>query len=275
MVVNPNEWTAFQRRVADLEEQHKKLAGLVTTLANEVTELKKTRSNYQAFPAPSPDNGKVAELEKEVSRLTADNDALQEQVTELTAAKADLQKRFGELNADNADLQAQYNALERDNAALGAKLEPFSELLDIYDRYRTLELVKADSEWREILPTDTPSRFLLCGGSANAITSLWEKMRNACECPGMTDSPEWAVLLDVLRFLLKQYNSTMYAPVWEWMDDRAGDRFDGERHIRAKGGSQHSGNVAKVLLPGIWNRKEKKAARKCVVTVGEQGGMSS
>ena len=278
---------ALHKKVSNFDENRLK------PLEEEVKNLKAAMSQLKAafststLSAPSRDNGRVAELEKDVERLKNEKNFLQERFDELDKAKNALQEKFDKLTDANSALQGRFNELDKAknalqekfdkltdaNADLRAQLEPFAGLLDIYARYSALELVKANGKWREILPTDTPVHFLLCGSQTNTITSFWKKLRNCCESPGMADSPEWKVLLDVLRFLLEQYNSTLDTPVWKWMEDRAGERFDDERHTRDKSGSQYSGNIAKVLLPGIWNRRENRAVQKCVVVVATEGGL--
>ena len=207
-------------------------------------------------------NGKYEALNVENAALRADYDALK-------SDNAALRSDCDALKSENAVLQARYDDAKAESAVLQAKLGPFEALLDIYGRYDGLETVKTDEEWRKILPTDTPTRFLLCGSRANAITSLWGKMKGVCERRGAISGEDWNAMLDVLRFLLDRYNSTLDSPALELMEDREGAAFNDERHERSQSGSQYSGRVAEVLLPGIWNRKENKAFRKSVVIVGD------
>ena len=262
---------AMEKRVKALEAQARTLPADASGRARE-DEAKRLSDKVNSLAA------KLADTEDRALRLAGERDAA---LTAKTEAEAKAESLTQELNRAREAAKAEASGLagERD-AALTAKAEaeakaeslkgdlaPFEELLAIYRRYAAVEDDGAEKTWRKILPTDTPVRFLLCGCRNNTIISHWETMRNRCELPGETDSPEWNTMLDALRFLLERYNSTFDSPVLQLTERKPGEAFDDAVHVRAKDSSPHSGKVSRVLLQGIWDCKNQKALRPCVVIV--------
>ncbi len=260
------DWTKMLNNMNSIAENVPRLEKRLQALETRVEALE---GRQPTLPAPAPDAVELREARQEAERLKRERDAAQREAERLKRELDAAQREAESLKRERNDAQEAAEACrgECDDALKAAQkaqreLEPFKELLDVHSRYAA-----TGEKWRKIFPSDTPVRFLVCGARANAITALWEAMRDRCESVGEEERGEWNAVSDALRFLLAQYNSAFDSPVWELADCQPGERFNEERHIRAKNGNQYSGTVEKTLLQGIRNCKDKAMIRKSVVIV--------
>lgn len=177
-------------------------------------------------------------------------------------------KELGEMALKKAmaenDLKSAVSELENIRKKLAkteTDAEPFRETLDTYKKYSELKLASKEP-WKSVLPSDNPVHFLMAGAKANSIMGLWDTMKNEGLYAG---SKEYDALMDTMRFLIDQYNSTLDTPVWKLSSDQPGMRFNESLHVRGPGSSQHSGTIQEVLFPGILNTATNKVVRKAVV----------
>ncbi|MBR4211800.1 MAG: hypothetical protein IKR84_05370 [Oscillibacter sp.] len=247
------------------EETQEKLRAFVAEeiwpICRRVEELHARVSQLET-PTLVPDSGEVERLTGERDEARTKAARLEGEVQRLTEERDEVRTKAERLEGERAQAFADRDAAESALKRIKGDLEPFRELLDICRRYAA-----TGEDWQKFLPTDTPLHFLVYGCRNNQIVAHWEAMRNRCELPGETESADWKTMSDVLAFLLEQYNSTFDAPAVKLLECKPGDKFDDALHIRAKESSPYSGNVKEVLLQGIWDCKNRKTWRKCVVTV--------
>lgn len=170
----------------------------------------------------------------------------------------------GALSQKDATLQISQAKLEdvrRVFTQMHVKLEPFQELLTIYEKYCSLP-EQFRQEARKALPDNDPVLFFTFGCQRDCLESFWDRASSRAE--QMTEQ-ELTVLREIITYFVARLNSLWEDAIYELIDDAPGTPFDDERHMRTARCSRYQGNIRCLLLPGIWNRGTGKALRQALV----------
>lgn len=208
-------------RIVELEAENGELNKTIEQQNMEITELKEKNENLQFENAELKENCENAE------RTISDKEA---EITELKDKNENLQ-------FENAD----YKIAKK-------KLQPFEELISLYQKAKTINGFCPPS-----LDLESPLKFLFCVASEQAVGSLYEKLRYNYKAVSKKASVAIELYNELVDFMCS------INPKFTAIDELG--EMDDEHHAEIN--QKHEGQIKTILMKGyqysVSGTVEKKA----------------
>lgn len=137
----------------------------------------------------------------------------------------------------------------------------FEYVLNNFELYSRLS-EKLKSVASNIIDASSPMVFLLTASDKGNVLAFWDTVKYLVD---ETSDDELDVIIEILRFFVGLLNERERGEIYLLMDGEMGKMFDNERHIRGTNCSRYSGEIKKIVVPGIWNNRKMNVERKAIV----------
>ena len=241
---------------AELKENCENAEKTISDKETEITELKDKNENLQFENAELKENCENAERtisdkETEITELKDKNENLQFENAELKENCENAERTISDKKAEITELKDKNENLQFENAdykIAKKKLQPFEELISLYQKAKTINEFCPLS-----LDLESPLKFLFCVASEQAVGSLYEKLRYNYKAVSKKVSVAIELYNELVDFMCSI--NPKFAAI-----DELGE-MDDEHHAEIN--QKHEGQIKTILMKGyqysVSGTVEKKA----------------
>ncbi len=181
---------------------------------------------------------KIAQMEKQLSDLQTEADAVKEQLKRTENNRDEYKSKY-----------FQFKGI-------------FQRQTSTFYQYQNLS-AQSKEALSGIFRGESFEEFLACGVQPGNIDTLWEFSRSQALAGNLEDT---VILEQIIAYFVRLYNGTNESPILAFQNVQEGDSFDADIHIRTQT-SRAAGTVSRVLITGLTNAFTGEVIKKTVVEV--------
>lgn len=193
-------------------------------------------------------NKTIEQQKTDIKKLKDEKKAAEDTISDKETGITELTAKVTKLEGDNKNLQNENNKLDADYKIAKKKLQPFEELISLYQKAKTINEFCPLS-----LDLESPLKFLFCVASGQAVGSLYEKLRYNYKAVSKKVSAAIELYNKLVDFMCSI--NPKFAAI-----DELGE-MDDEHHAEIN--QKHEGQIKTILMKGyqysVSGTVEKKA----------------
>lgn len=193
-------------------------------------------------------NKTIKQQKTDIKKLKDEKKAAEDTISDKETGITELTAKVTKLEGDNENLQNENNKLDADYKIVKKELQPFQNLINLYQKAKTINGFCPLS-----LDLESPLKFLFCVASEQAVGSLYEKLRYNYKAVSKKVSVAIELYNELVDFMCS------INPKFTAIDELG--EMDDEHHAEIN--QKHEGQIKTILMKGyqysVSGTVEKKA----------------
>lgn len=194
----------------------------------------------------------IEQQKTDIKKLKDEKKAAEDTISDKETGITELTAKVTKLEGDNENLQNENNKLDADYKIAKKKLQPFEELISLYQKAKTINKFCPLS-----LDLESPLKFLFCVASEQAVGSLYEKLRYNYKAVSKKASVAIELYNELVDFMCSI--NPKFAAI-----DELGE-MDDEHHAEIN--QKHEGQIKTILMKGYQYSVSRTVEKKAFVEV--------
>lgn len=190
----------------------------------------------------------IEQQKTDIKKLKDEKKAAEDTISDKETGITELTAKVTKLEGDNENLQNENNKLDADYKIAKKELQPFQNLINLYQKAKTINGFCPLS-----LDLESPLKFLFCVASEQAVGSLYEKLRYNYKAVSKKVSVAIELYNELVDFMCS------INPKFTAIDELG--EMDDEHHAEIN--QKHEGQIKTILMKGyqysVSGTVEKKA----------------